>query len=147
MSLLQSTSVKKPIFRSVDASQWQKTISDSSELCSVWQINEVTEQAEIIAQPDCNRDLPSICLQSVGTKTYSNQSDHQATQQQRLASSQHLYYLLTQLNSQLIHPRRNVLLPISRCILPKLLKSLTISLRTRLMFLIKLFLRRNVVLT
>ena len=90
---------QKPIFRSVDASQWQKTISDSSELCSVWQINEVTEQAEIIAQPDCNRDLPSICLQSVGTKTYSNQSDHQATQQQRLASSQHLYYLLTQLST------------------------------------------------
>ena len=88
---------QKPIFRSVDPAQWQKTISDSSGLCSIWQISDVTEQAEIKAQPDCNQALPSICLQSVGTRTYSTQFDHQTTKQQLLASSQHLFYLLTQL--------------------------------------------------
>ena len=33
----------------------------------------------------------------MGTKTYSNRSDHQTNRQLLLASSQHLYYLLTQL--------------------------------------------------
>ena len=91
---------QKPIFRSGDARQWRNTINTNSELCSIWQINPVTKQAEIIAaQPNCNQDLPSICLQATGIQTYSNLSDHQANRHQLLASSQHLYYLLTQLET------------------------------------------------
>ena len=91
---------QNPIFRSGDARQWRNTIDTNSELCSIWQINSVTNQAEIIAaQPNCGQDLPSICLQAAGTQTYSNLSDHQANQHQLLASSQHLYYLLTQLET------------------------------------------------
>ena len=91
---------QNPIFRSGDARQWRKTIDTNSELCSIWQINSVTNQAEIIAaQPNCGQDLPSICLQAAGIQTYSNLSDHQANQHQLLASSQHLYYLLTQLET------------------------------------------------
>ena len=91
---------QNPIFRSGDARQWRNTIDTNSELCSIWQINSVTNQAEVIAaQPNCGQDLPSICLQAAGTQTYSNLSDHRANQHQLLASTQHLYYLLTQLET------------------------------------------------
>ena len=91
---------QNPIFRSGDARRWQNTIAKNSELCAIWQINPLTNQAEIKAgPPNCGQDLPSICLQAVGTQTYSNLSDHRANQHQLLASNQHLYYLLTQLET------------------------------------------------
>ena len=91
---------QNPIFRSGDTRQWRNTITKNSELCAIWQINSLTNQAEIIAgPPNCGQDLPSICLQAVGTQTFSNLSDHRANQHQLLASIQHLYYLLTQLET------------------------------------------------
>ena len=90
---------KKPIFRSVPSSQWQQSITNNSEQCSIWQINQITLQAEVKAALDCNQKIPSICIQSVGTETHSNQTEFQASQQMLLASSEHLYYLITQLSS------------------------------------------------
>ena len=91
---------QNPIFRSGDTRQWRNTITKNSELCAIWQINSLTNQAEIIAgPPNCVQNLPSICLQAVGTQTFSNLSDHRASQHQLLASVQHLYYLLTQLET------------------------------------------------
>ena len=91
---------QNPIFRSGDTRQWRNMITKNSELCAIWQINSLTNQAEIIAgPPNCGQNLPSICLQAVGTQTFSNLSDHRASQHQLLASVQHLYYLLTQLET------------------------------------------------
>ena len=91
---------QNPIFRSGDTRQWRNMITKNSELCAIWQINSLTNQAEIIAgPPNCVQNLPSICLQAVGTQTFSNLSDHRASQHQLLASVQHLYYLLTQLET------------------------------------------------
>ena len=90
---------KKPIFRSVPSSQWQQSITNNSEQCSIWQINQITLQAEVKAALDCNQKIPSICIQSVGTETHSNRTEFQASQQMLLASSEHLYYLITQLSS------------------------------------------------
>ena len=90
---------KKPIFRSVPSSQWQQSITNNSEQCSIWQINQLTLQAEVKAALDCNQKIPSICIQSVGTETHSNRTEFQASQQMLLASSEHLYYLITQLSS------------------------------------------------
>ena len=90
---------KKPIFRSVPSPQWQQSITNNSEQCSIWQINQLTLQAEVKAALDCNQKIPSICIQSVGTRTYSNRSEFQASQQMLLASSEHLYYLITQLST------------------------------------------------
>ena len=90
---------KKPIFRSVPSSQWQQSITNNSEQCSIWQINQITLQAEVKAALDCNQKIHSICIQSVGTETHSNRTEFQASQQMLLASSEHLYYLITQLSS------------------------------------------------
>ena len=90
---------KKPIFRSVPSSQWQQSITNNSEQCSIWQINQLTLQAEVKAALDCNQKIHSICIQSVGTETHSNRTEFQASQQMLLASSEHLYYLITQLSS------------------------------------------------
>ena len=91
---------QNPIFRSGDTRQWRNMITKNSELCAIWQINSLTNQAEIVAgPPNCVQNLPSICLQAVGTQTFSNLSDHRASQHQLLASVQHLYYLLTQLET------------------------------------------------
>ena len=90
---------KKPIFRSVQSSQWQQSITNNSEQCSIWQINQITLQAEVKAALDCNQKIHSICIQSVGTETHSNRTEFQASQQMLLASSEHLYYLITQLSS------------------------------------------------
>ena len=91
---------QNPIFRSGDTRQWRNMITTNSELCAIWQINSLTNQAEIVAgPPNCVQNLPSICLQAVGTQTFSNLSDHRASQDQLLASVQHLYYLLTQLET------------------------------------------------
>ena len=91
---------QNPIFRSGDTRQWRNMITTNSELCAIWQINSLTNQAEIVAgPPNCVQNLPSICLQAVGTQTFSNLSDHRASQHQLLASVQHLYYLLTQLET------------------------------------------------
>ena len=91
---------QNPIFRSGDTRQWRNMITKNSELCAIWQINSLTNQAEIVAgPPNCVQNLPSICLQAVGTQTFSNLSDHRASQDQLLASVQHLYYLLTQLET------------------------------------------------
>ena len=90
---------KKPIFRSVPSSQWQQSITNNSEQCSIWQINQLTFQAEVKAALDCNQKIHSICIQSVGTETHSNRTEFQASQQMLLASSEHLYYLITQLSS------------------------------------------------
>ena len=90
---------KKPIFRSVPSSQWQQSITNNSEQCSIWQINQITLQAEVKAAIDCNQKIHSICIQSVGTETHSNRTEFQASQQMLLASSEHLYYLITQLSS------------------------------------------------
>ena len=91
---------QNPIFRSGDTRQWRNMITKNSELCAIWQINSLTNQAEIVAgPPNCGQNLPSICLQAVGTQTFSNLSDHRASQHQLLASVQHLYYLLTQLET------------------------------------------------
>ena len=90
---------KKPIFRSVPSPQWQQSITNNSEQCSIWQINQITLQAEVKAALDCNQKIHSICIQSVGTETHSNRTEFQASQQMLLASSEHLYYLITQLSS------------------------------------------------
>jgi hypothetical protein len=91
---------QNPIFRSGDTRQWRNMITKNSELCAIWQINSLTKQAEIVSgPPNCVQNLPSICLQAVGTQTFSNLSDHRASQHQLLASVQHLYYLLTQLET------------------------------------------------
>ena len=47
---------KKPIFRSVPSPQWQQSITNNSEQCSIWQINQLTLQAEVKAALDFNQN-------------------------------------------------------------------------------------------
>ena len=88
---------QQPIFKSLNPSRWQQITSNSASLCAVWQISEITNQAEITSQTDCNQKLQALCLQSVGSRTYSNHVERQTTKQQLLLTNQHLYYLITQL--------------------------------------------------
>ena len=46
---------QNPIFKSLNPSRWQQKISDSSSLCSVWQISDITDQAEIISQTEAKQ--------------------------------------------------------------------------------------------
>ena len=90
---------KNPIFRSVPMSQWQGIVSQNAEHCSIWQIDQLTKRPEVEIPQDCNQPIQSICIQPVGTETYSKLSEFQASQQQLLASQNHLFYLLSQLST------------------------------------------------
>ena len=90
---------KNPIFRSVPMSQWQGIVSQNAEHCSIWQIDQLTKRPEVAIPQDCNQPIQSICIQPVGTETFSKLSEARASQRQLLASQKHLFYLLSQLSA------------------------------------------------
>ena len=90
---------KNPIFRSVPMSQWQGIVSQNAEHCSIWQIDQLTKRPEVAIPQDCNQPIQSICIQPVGTETFSKLSEVRASQRQLLASQKHLFYLLSQLSA------------------------------------------------
>ena len=90
---------QNPIFRSVPMSQWQGIVSQNAEHCSIWQIDQLTKRPEVAIPQDCNQPIQSICIQPVGTETFSKLLEARASQRQLLASQKHLFYLLSQLSA------------------------------------------------
>ena len=80
-------------------SQWQGIVSQNAEHCSIWQIDQLTKRPEVAIPQDCNQPIQSICIQPVGTETFSKLSEARASQRQLLASQKHLFYLLSQLSA------------------------------------------------
>ena len=87
---------QQPVFRSLDVGRWQTVVTKAANRCAVWQRNQATFP-EITAQTDCTPPMPSICIQSVGTATYTSTVDRPLIREQLVASIRHVFYLLSQL--------------------------------------------------
>ena len=88
---------QNPIFVNRDLTAWQTTITENAQKCTIWQPNDITELPELVQAADCSHPLETLCLQSVGPNTHSYHTAHAQIRQQLFITTQHLYYLLSQL--------------------------------------------------
>ena len=88
---------QNPIFVNRDLTAWQTTITENAQKCTIWQPNEITEVPELVRAEDCSNPLETLCLQSVGANTHSYHVAQAQIRQQLFTTTQHLYYLLSQL--------------------------------------------------